>query len=74
MRPTWKSTLVLFLAGIVLLALSGIGQPGGYLKDGPAWIGNIGWFGMLAVLLLLIASGLYAVVLRMRRGDQPLPH
>jgi quinol-cytochrome oxidoreductase complex cytochrome b subunit len=73
MRPTWKSTLTLFVAGIVLLALSGIGQPGGYLKDGPSWIGAIGWFGMLACALLLIISGLYWVVSRMRPHDRPLP-
>ncbi len=73
MRPTWKSTLTLFVAGIVLLAMSGIGQPAGYLKDAPSWIGDIGWFGWLICALLLIASGLYWAVSRMRPHDRPLP-
>lgn len=72
MHPTWKSTLTLFVAGIVLLAMSGIGQPAGYLKDAPSWIGDIGWFGWLICALLLIVSGVYWVVLRMRHRDQPL--
>lgn len=67
MHPTWRSTITLFVAGVILLAMSGVGQPAGYLKDYPAWIGNIGWFGMLACLLLLLVSGLWAGALRMRR-------
>ena len=56
MRPTRKSTLVLLVAGVVLFLLSPIGQDG----SGPEWIGNIGWFGFMGCLLLLIASGLFA--------------
>jgi hypothetical protein len=74
MRPTWKSTLTLFVAGVLLLAISGIGQPGGYLKSAPSWIGDIGWFGWLICALLLIVSGVYWVVSRMRHRDLPLPH
>lgn len=73
MRPTWKSTLTLFLAGLVLFAMSPIGQPEGYLKSAPSWIGDIGWFGWLICALLLIVSGLYVLVSRFRHHDQPLP-
>ncbi len=73
MHPTRKSTITLFLVGIFLTAISGIGQPEGYLKDAPSWIGDIGWFGSMICLLLLIVSGLYWVVSRMRHHDQPLP-
>ncbi|MDH4333925.1 MAG: hypothetical protein OEW24_01475 [Chloroflexota bacterium] len=70
MRPTWKSTLTLLVAGVVLFLLSASGQAGSYWESGPSWLGVIGWFGFLICLLLLVASGLYAVVLRMRH---PLP-
>lgn len=74
MRPTRKSTLTLVVAGVVLFALSGIGQtPGGYWKSGPSWLGDIGWFGLMICLLLLIVSGVYTVVSRKRHHDQPSP-
>ena len=73
MRPTKKSTLTLFVAGVVLFAMSGIGQPEGYLKSAPSWIGDIGWFGWLICALLLIVSALYWAVSRMRNRDEPLP-
>jgi hypothetical protein len=72
MRPTRKTTLTLFVAGVVLFAMSGVGQPEGYLKSAPSWIGDVGWFGWLICALLLIVSGVYWVVLRMRHSDQPL--
>lgn len=66
MRPTRKSTLVLFVAGVVLFFLSASGQPDTYWTNGPSWIGAIGWFGFLACAVLLIASGIYALVSSVR--------
>ena len=75
MRPTRKSTITLFVAGVVLLVISGIGQSGaghsGYWKSGPSWLGAIGWFGFLICLLLLVVSGVYWVVSRIRHRDRP---
>jgi hypothetical protein len=73
MHPTWKSTLTVFLVGVFLTAISGIGQPGGYLKTAPSWIGDVGWFGSMICVLLLIVSGLWWLIWRMRQRDQPLP-
>jgi hypothetical protein len=61
-HPTRTSTLVLLVAAVVLFALSPIGQDG----SGPSWIGAIGWFGFMGCVLLLIVSGLYALVLSIR--------
>jgi hypothetical protein len=70
MRPTLKSTLILVVAGIVLFLISPIGQGADrspYWADGPSWLGAIGWFGFMAVVLLLIVSGVWAVAARMMR-------
>ena len=72
MHPTWKSTLAIVLIGVVLLALSGIVQPAGYLKDAPSWIGAIGWYGMMICVLLLAVSGVWWVIWRMGHHDQPV--
>jgi len=71
MHPTRKSTLVLILAGVVLMVLSASGQPDTYWASGPSWLGAIGWFGFLACVLLLIASGVVALVSRVRHRGQP---
>ena len=73
MHPTRKSTLALFVAAVVLFILSASGQPNQYWENGPSWLGYVGWFGFLGCLLLLIVSGLWAVVSRFRRHDQPSP-
>ena len=73
MRPTWKSTLVLFVAGVVLFVLSASGQPGQYWESGPSWLGWISWIGVLICALLLVVSGVYWGVSRMRHQDLPLP-
>ena len=62
MHPTRRSTLILLVAGVVLFVLSPIGQDG----SGPSWIGNIGWFGFMGCVLLLIVSALYALVSSIR--------
>lgn len=72
-HPTVKSMLTLFVAGAVLFVLSASGQPNSFWKSGPSWLGYIGWFGFLICLLLLIASGLYMVISRIRHRDQPSP-
>ena len=71
MRPTRKSTLTLFVAGVVLLVLSASGQPSSFWKSGPSWLGLIGWIGFLICLLLLVVSGVYWVVSRIRQRDRP---
>jgi len=71
MHPTRKSTLMVFVAGVVLFLLSASGQPTGYWQGGPTFIGWIGWIGFLICVLLLIVSGIYALVSRMRHHDQP---
>ena len=71
MRPTIKSMLVLFVTGAVLFVLSASGQPSSFWKSGPSWLGWIGWIGFLICLLLLVASGLYMVVSRLRHRGQP---
>jgi protein-S-isoprenylcysteine O-methyltransferase Ste14 len=73
MRPTLKSMLALFVAGAVLFVLSASGQANSFWKTGPSWLGYVGWFGFLTCLLLLVASGLYMVVSRIRHRDQPSP-
>jgi hypothetical protein len=71
MRPTRRSTLALFAAGVVLFVLSPSGQQGGYWASGPSWIGVIGWFGFMGCVLLLLVSGLYAVVASIRHRGRP---
>jgi len=66
MHPTRRSTLVLFVAGAILFVLSASGQPDSYWTNGPSWIGLVGWFGFLGCALLLIVSGLYALVSTVR--------
>ena len=73
MRPTLKSTIALFVAGAVLFVLSASGQSNSFWKSGPSWLGQIGWIGFLICLLLLIVSGVYWVVSRMRHRSQPSP-
>jgi len=66
MHPTRRSTVVLLAAAIVFFVLSASGQPGQYWESGPEWLGLISWFGFLICALLLIVSGLYALVSRIR--------
>ena len=71
MHPTRKSTLVLLVAAVVLFVLSASGQPDTYWASGPELIGIIGWFGFLICALLLIVSGLIALISSIRRRGQP---
>jgi hypothetical protein len=76
-HPTIKSTLALFVAAAVLFVLSASGQANGLAFDwqsGPSWLGAVGWFGFLICLLLLIVSGLYMVISRVRRHGRPSTH
>jgi len=73
MRPTRKSTLGLFVAAVVLFVLSASGQPDTYWASGPSWICAICWFGFMGCALLLIVSGLYAVVASIRRRGHLSP-
>ena len=74
MHPTRKSTLTLFVVGVVLVALSASGQANSYWKSGPSWLGAIGWFGFLLCVLLLIVSGVYWLVSQIRHRNQPSTH
>jgi len=70
-HPTRKSTLVLLVAAVVLFVLSASGQPDTYWASGPELIGMIGWFGFMICALLLIVSGLWALVSAIRHRGQP---
>lgn len=70
MRPTMKSMLSLIVAAVVLFLLSASGQTGQYWESGPQWLGATGWYGFLICLLLLIASGVYAIILRVKARSQ----
>ena len=72
-HPTRKSTLTLFVVGVVLFLLSASGQDNGYWKSGPSWLGVIGWFGFLICLLLLTVSGVYTRVSQIQHPGQPRP-
>ena len=71
MHPTRASTLVLLVVGVVLFFLSASGQPDSYWASGPSWLGAIGWFGFLICALLLIVSGLWALVSWIRHRGEP---
>jgi protein-S-isoprenylcysteine O-methyltransferase Ste14 len=66
MHPTRKSTLVLLVVGVVLFFLSASGQPDTYWASGPSWLGALGWYGFMVCALLLMVSGLYAIVSSVR--------
>lgn len=71
MHPTRKTTITLLVSAVVLFLISASGQDNGYWKHGPKWLGAIGWFGFLVCLLLLIASGAYALTMRSRKKQKP---
>jgi hypothetical protein len=71
MRPTLKSTIALFVAGAVFFVLSASGQPNSFWTSGPSWLGQIGWTGFLICVLLLIVSGVWAIVSRIRHRELP---
>ena len=62
MHPTRKSTLVLLVTGVVLFFLS---------ASGPSWLGALGWYGFMVCALLLIVSGLWALVAWIAHRGQP---
>ena len=74
MHPTRRSTIALIVAAVVLTATSGIGQDGGYWTSAPSWIGDVSWLGSMLCVLLLIVSGVYAIVSRIRHHHRALPH
>ena len=71
MHPTRKSTLVLFVTGVILVFLSASGQPDTYWATGPSWLGALGWYGFMVCALLLIVSGLWALVSWIRHRGEP---
>ena len=73
-HPTRRSTLVLFVAAVILFVLSASGQAGQYWESGPMWLGYVGWFGFLICLLLVVVSTLYMIVSRLRHRDRPSMH
>ena len=66
MHPNRKSTLVLLAAAVLMFVLSASGQPDTYWASGPSWLGLIGWIGFLVCALLLIVSGIYALISSVR--------
>lgn len=75
LRPTGKKLIILLVLTLFMFAITPIGYPTGYLTSAPSWIGEVGWLGSMIGSLLLIVSGMYFVVDRMRhpRQDQALP-
>jgi len=73
-HPTLKSTLALFAAAVALFLLSPSGQDSGYWQSGPSWLGNIAWYSFMVCVLLLVVSGIYVAVARIRHHDQPAAH
>jgi hypothetical protein len=59
------------VAAVVLFVLSASGQPDTSWASGPELIGTIGWFGFMGCALLLLVSGLYALVASIRHCGQP---
>lgn len=57
----------LLVAAFCFFMLSASGQPGTFWSDGPGWLGTIGWFTFLALVLLFVLTAVYAVVLGVRR-------
>ena len=71
-----RIALTLLMVGALCFAIAPVGQEdGGYWESGPAWIGAVGWFGFLISLLLMAATGIYALLQRvMHHGDRSVPH
>ena len=68
MHPTLRSTLALVVAAVVFFVLSASGQDNQSWARGPMWLGYVGWFGFL---ILVIVLRLYMVVSRLRHRDRP---
>lgn len=73
-RSLGKTALLLVAAGAVLFLLSASGQDNTFWKDGPGWLGAIGWFGFLICVLLLIVTGVVALARRVRERGDSVPH
>ena len=59
----------LLAAAICCFLLSASGQSGSFWSSGPGWLGAIGWFAFVALLLGFVAAAVYAsasAVLRRR--------
>jgi uncharacterized membrane protein len=69
-RPiVWLASTV--AAAVVFFVVSASGHQGSFWENGPVWLGDIGWFAFLAMLLLLVVEVVVVgvTVLRRRRGS-----
>ena len=76
LRPTGKKLIILLVLTLFMFAITPIGYPTGYFTSAPSWIGEVGWLGSMIGSLLVIVTGVYFVVARMRhpREGGALPH
>jgi hypothetical protein len=70
-RSPGRVLLALFGAMVVLFLLSASGQENTFWKNGPGWLGAIGWFGFLLTTLAMIVTLVYLGVRTARRRRQP---
>lgn len=57
----------LLVAAICFFVLSASGQDGGkFMSDGPAWLGDIGWWAFVVLALLFVATAVACSVSALR--------
>src|SRR5436305_1209432 len=70
-RHPGRVLLGLFAAMVVLFLLSASGQEDAFWKNGPGWLGAIGWFGFLLTTLAMIVTLVYLGVRTVRQRRSP---
>lgn len=70
-RHPGRVLLGLFAAMVALFLLSASGQEDAFWKNGPGWLGAIGWFGFLLTTLAMIVTLVYLGVRNLRRRRSP---
>lgn len=70
-RHPGRILLGLFAAMVALFLLSASGQENAFWKNGPGWLGAIGWFGFLLTTLTMIVTLVYLGLRSMRRRSSP---
>ena len=70
-RHPGRVLLALFAAMVGLFLLSASGQEDAFWKNGPGWLGAIGWFGFLLTTLVMIVTLVYLAVRSLRHRRSP---
>ena len=55
---------------VVFFLISASGQKGSFWSSGPGWLGDIGWFAFLALLLALVVEVVYFGIRALRRRNR----